>query len=235
MSWDLREKAQSHIVTVGFALIALLLLVIWRAVDPSIWDKVSEATPKRVLWALAALEGIAICFLTGALIDKWRKAKKAVPVPEMTKRFGVLWDDKSNPYCPVDQTLMRVRAHASNLDHDILLCPKCNNRYPLRTDEGRSLLLPTAQDLILGNQRHSVIYGILWDDSQNPFCPVCQTPLYIGERLKEASNDEEYDILGCPKCHHKYPIRDEHIGLLTLADAKNEITQRALYERSLSK
>jgi hypothetical protein len=93
-----KEKAREHIVLAIFALIGLLLLAIWQAVPSSLWGTVSEATPKRALWALIALELIAICGLAAALIEKWWE-------PQMLKLFGMLWDDKQNPHCPVDKTL----------------------------------------------------------------------------------------------------------------------------------
>jgi len=74
MAWNLKQKVQDHIVSIGLGLIVLLLLVVWKAVDPSVWDRASEAVPKRALWALLALELIAIIALAGSLINHRRKA-----------------------------------------------------------------------------------------------------------------------------------------------------------------
>jgi len=156
MAWNLRKKAQDRIVSIGLALIVLLLLVVWRAVPSSVWDTVSEATPKRALWALLGLAGIAICLLGGALIDNWRKKKQ--PRPEMLKRFGVLWDADLSPHCPADQTLMRPRSNLSDRDHEIMMCPKCDHTYPLRTDDLLPLRLPAAQKLIRQGS-HSITFG----------------------------------------------------------------------------
>jgi len=93
MAWNLKQKVQDHIVSIGLGLIVLLLLVVWKAVDPSVWDRVSEAVPKRAPWALLALELIAIIALAGSLINHRRKGRQQIMESAMHKRFGVLWDD----------------------------------------------------------------------------------------------------------------------------------------------
>lgn len=140
MGWNLKQQAKDRIVTGLFALIVLLLLIVWKAIPSSVWDRVSEATPKRALWALLALAGIAICLLTGALIDNWRKRKPTSPEPpklQYFRVFGLFWDDNLNPFCPADETLLstwsRTALKAGGF-YEVLRCPKCKNQFALRDD-----------------------------------------------------------------------------------------------------
>lgn len=113
MGRNLKQRGKDHIVTVGLGLIVLLLLVVFRAIPSSVWDRVSEATPKRALWALLALAGIAICLLGGALIDNWRKKKQSLNPKPSKIELGVHWDDDNNPRCPVCECLMPIHHRES--------------------------------------------------------------------------------------------------------------------------
>lgn len=224
MAWNLKQKAQDNIVSIGLGLIVLLLLVVWKAVDPSVWDKVSEAVPKRALWALLALELITIIVLAGSLINHRRKSRQKEALDGvMHKRFGVLWDNKLNPHCPADQTLMRPRVHQTNRDYDILMCPKCDHTYPLRREDMSSLRLPAAQALIrTENTGESVLlkrFGLLWDEELNPYCPADQTLLVHFMRMPSGN----FDVLQCAKCGSRFPIHDESLGSLPLKQAKEII------------
>ena len=153
MGWreTLTEKARDHIITVLFGLIVLLLLVIWRAVPSAIWDRVSEAVPKQVLWALIALEAIAIGLLTAFALDNRRKSKQAALPNSEPKRliaFGCLWDDSHNPLCPADGTLLYVATHYKEDNSETLRRPKCKVRIPLRHDDYGPLTLGQAREFI---------------------------------------------------------------------------------------
>lgn len=139
MAWNLKQKAQDHIVLGLFALITLLSLIVWRAVPSSAWDKVSEATPKRALWALLGLALIAICLLGAALIDNKRKRKLETPKTVRFRIFGVHWDDQGNPLCPVCDCLMPI--HHREMDGDVLWCPKCKTLFSLWGENGDRLTL----------------------------------------------------------------------------------------------
>lgn len=159
MGWreTLSEKARDHIVLGLFALITLLLLAIWRAVPGEVWGKVSEAIPKQVLWALIALELIAIGLLSAFAIDDRRKRKNTPPAstsqppsavkPKHYKGFGIMWDTDADPRCPVCLTLMHIwdRFTVESALHEQLKCPKCNKQYELRDDHGRTVLLIQAK------------------------------------------------------------------------------------------
>lgn len=143
MAWNLKQKAQDHIVLVLFGLITLLLLVVWRAIDSSVWDKVSEATPKRALWGLLGLASIAICLLVGALIDLRRKAKLAAVKPAKPFRmYGVHWDKAANPVCPVCECLMPIHhQEGSNHEIDVLWCPRCKTLFSLWDEDSKRVSL----------------------------------------------------------------------------------------------
>ena len=73
-----------NIVLAVFGLILLLLLIVWKAIPSSVWDRVSEATPKRVLWALIGLEAIAICWLLALVLDDRRNREDMPTLPPPT-------------------------------------------------------------------------------------------------------------------------------------------------------
>lgn len=154
MAWNLKQKAQDHIVSIGLGLIVLLLLAVWRAVPSSAWDKVSEATPKRALWALLGLAGIAICFLVGALIDNRRKQKRALGLsdsnPQYLESFGLLWDKWLNPLCPIDQSVLKHAAAYPDMHghSDLLICRICERRFWIDGERDGALSLVIAQQKI---------------------------------------------------------------------------------------
>jgi hypothetical protein len=151
---EFEKTVRTTIVSIGLGLIVLLLLVVFRAVPSSTWDRVSEATPKRALWALLGLAGIAICLLSGALIDNWRK-KKAAPAtiaeaqqPQHLRMFGLLWDDNQNPLCPADQIPLSFFMRHASQHFDILQCARCGNRFQIRHDLMGNLQLANAKQMI---------------------------------------------------------------------------------------
>ena len=150
MGWNLKQRAQDHIVTVAVGLIVLLLLVVWRAIPSSVWDRVSETTPKRALWALLALEGMAICLLSGALID-YRRKEKNIPARQYYRTYGLFWDEDLNPLCPVDNILLSVsERHTEPITGfaESLKCPKCKAVFKLRFEGGDLTTLMQMQDAI---------------------------------------------------------------------------------------
>ena len=112
MGWlaKLKEKAEEHTISVLFALIVLLSLIVWRAVPSEVWDKVSAAVPKRALWALTGLLAITTS-LTCAYIFHLRKQQRLIQIenaklqdqinnPPLISRFGVCWSQDLTPHCP---------------------------------------------------------------------------------------------------------------------------------------
>lgn len=121
-------------------------------------------TPKRALWALLGLAGIAICLLSGALIDKWRKLrnKPTVPLPlepiselepKPFPRFGVNWDFAAspNPLCPACNVLLHLYRTGTLEDGtpwERLRCPQCHTTFELRDDHGnRAMLIPAKNSV----------------------------------------------------------------------------------------
>ena len=127
MGWidKLKDKAQEHTIFVLYALTTLLLLVIWRAVPSSAWDTISEATPKRVLWALAGLL-VIIATLEFAYICILRKRITS----KKLWRFGILWDQDGGPCCPTCSNYM------GSDDKDGFWCAHCDRYWTLTDDNG---------------------------------------------------------------------------------------------------
>ena len=97
MDWltKLKEKTQEHTILGLFALTVLLSLTIWQAVPSAIWEKVSEATPKPVLWALAGLLAIAAILECAYIVILHKKLTS-----KKIWKFGILWDQDGAPRCP---------------------------------------------------------------------------------------------------------------------------------------
>ena len=97
-------------------------------------------------------------------------------------------------------------------------------------------MLPDALDMIRRAAtkeppKDVLVFGLFWDKALNPKCPVCRTPMYIGETIEQTEDVTSHDVLGCPKCSHKYPIRDAGMGFLTLLGAKNYIQTEVAFKR----
>jgi len=152
-----KEKAREHIILGLFALIALLLLVIWQAVPREVWGKVSEAVPKQALWALLGLEAIAIGIQAAFALDNRRKWKNTPPAPppppepgKPLRRFGVHWDGEFNPLCPVCEILLHMFYLDVDESREALRCPKCKAEYTLRDDEGYTHALGEVKEYLSG-------------------------------------------------------------------------------------
>ena len=136
------EKAREHIVLGLFGLITLLLLVIYQAVPASTWGKVSELVPKRVLWALIALELIVIGLQAGFALDTWRQKK-----PKAITAFNIHWDSDFNQLCPMCDIHLPItdRIQISTGTYEMFGCPKCRTLFQLYDDFGHRILLIDAK------------------------------------------------------------------------------------------
>ena len=135
MAWNIKQKAQDHIVSTALALIAVLLLIVWQAVPAALWERISNATPKRLLWALLGL-ALIVAVVEAVYIVSKRAAKKRLA-------FNVCWDHGLNPYCPVCDVQLYLRKDDQGVD--VLICPKCKFRYGLRDDSYTRLSLLEAK------------------------------------------------------------------------------------------
>jgi hypothetical protein len=158
MAWkdDLGKKAQEHIVLGLFGLITLLLLVIYRAIPSSAWDTVSEVIPKRVLWALIALEAIAIGLQAAFAIDNRRTRKNTPQAPPPLRMFGLLWDKEQNPLCPADQTPLSFLISPTPA-FDLLKCAQCDSQFSIHHDLTGNMTLAHAKQQIRNGIRGGII------------------------------------------------------------------------------
>lgn len=144
----LKEKAEERTVSAVLALIVLLLLIVWRAVPSEVWDRVSEATPKRVLWALLGLVAITAT-LEWAYIVGLRRKNKLKP------RFGVYWDRGLTPYCPACSKVLAYihKPNAGGLSGTWgFKCVQCPSFIPLNDDSGQSIEITEARRLLSGDK-----------------------------------------------------------------------------------
>jgi hypothetical protein len=145
---ELKKQAQENIVKVVFALLLLLLGVIWAAVPSETWGRVSAAVPKSVLWALL---GLVVAALIAGVAYIFYLRKKAKPKERFA--FGVYWDSVLNPLCPACKTpLSQSRRHlfyaigeGIPLPKPITECLKCDKHLPLFDDYGNSVTLSDAK------------------------------------------------------------------------------------------
>lgn len=154
----LKEKAEEHTVSAVLALIVLLSLVVWKAVPSEVWDKVSEVTPKRVLWALLGLLAIAAT-LEGTYIRALRRRQ----AEKLITKFGVKWTKELVPHCPSCSSPLTNYGHYWNgafTSTWSFSCVKCNQRVTMSDEAGNELELHEAKDLISAklNQKPRMVY-----------------------------------------------------------------------------
>lgn len=134
MSWliELKRKGQEHVVKGLFAASLLLLGVIWAALPTEVWNTVSNATPKRVLWAALGLFVIIVILESAYVLNLKRKYK-------LKPRFGVLWDRALTPYCPVHKHIALSNWGNPSRGPHGYICPEGEHVIPLQDDEGNYL------------------------------------------------------------------------------------------------
>jgi hypothetical protein len=149
MDWlaKLKEQAQEHVVEGIFALVLLLLGVIWAAVPTEVWGRVSAATPKRALWVAIGLLVLGL-FLEIAYVAHLRRKLKLKP------RFGVYWDRDLMPYCPAHKGIpLATWGNLGNKGPHGYICPEGPHVIPLQ-DDGRNYLKPSdARRLLQADAR----------------------------------------------------------------------------------
>src|SRR5688572_20349796 len=120
MDWQkIKGKTEDHLVGLIFLLITFLCGVVWQAVPSETWTRLGAAIPKRVLAAVIALLLIGLATLTAYVFSLRRQLKskqaetetsqgelaKLKAAPKRFVRFGVIWDENLQPYCPVHQEI----------------------------------------------------------------------------------------------------------------------------------
>ncbi len=150
MGWltKLKEQAQERTILGLFALITLLSLIVWGAVPSSAWDKVSEVTPKRALWALLGLLAIAAILECAYIVELRRRLKL-----KLKPRFGVYWDRELTPYCPsCSKVLVYIKDSAAFSHVWGFKCVQCSTFIPLNDDDGRPIEITDAKRLLSGGR-----------------------------------------------------------------------------------
>jgi hypothetical protein len=62
--------------------------------------------------------------------------------------FGVLWDRRDNMHCPNCHKLMKPASDPAKTYLFYCVDPKCNNKCPLKTDEGKTITQKEALELL---------------------------------------------------------------------------------------
>jgi hypothetical protein len=128
----------AQIVAAVSAAIIALFAVLWASVPSTVWN----AVPKRAIWATLGLATMAALVFAALFIREKRRAR-LIPL------FGVLWNPRHREaYCPADLSLLRILEKKTERDHDILMCPKCEVKYPLRTDDLQPLTFSLAKQML---------------------------------------------------------------------------------------
>ena len=140
-----------HVVVLVLSVIGILLLVLWQAVPSEIWVRVSDAVPKRVLWALLALALILILLELAYILYLRRKSGAINVASRQVAMFGVLRDENANPLCPICKILMYPtrRKDENNHLYQIVKCPNCKNGYVLKNDNTSRVELSKAKEMLV--------------------------------------------------------------------------------------
>jgi hypothetical protein len=82
-------------------------------------------------------------------------------------------------------------------------------------------ILPWIMHSSLSSARMFKAFGLLWDDAQNPHCPVDSTLMSFASH--GSKGDEDCDYVSCPKCGALLPVWDSFLGGMDLHYAQNTI------------
>ena len=88
----------SRLVEACVAAITILLAWIASIIGPAAWPLLSEVVPADAFLPLLLLSLLLNGILLALLMSVTRK-----PAPGLQLRYGIYWDSKNNPHCPVCQ------------------------------------------------------------------------------------------------------------------------------------
>jgi hypothetical protein len=94
-----KEAVVEWTVFTTLALISLLALVLWSAVPSTVWEGISNAVEKKVLWAIIGLLSLVIIGETAYLIRNYLKARTLLHF-----YGGALWNSNCELFCPKEET-----------------------------------------------------------------------------------------------------------------------------------
>ena len=119
-SW-LRKNLQTVLLVVLFPLVTYAGSVLFREIGKYLSDQIS----KTALWSLLGML-IALCAFLVLLLYLQRNPFK--------KAYGLLWDKRLNPHCPICEKQINMPKHDKDLGTDCY-CPNCDAKiYPTRRD-----------------------------------------------------------------------------------------------------
>lgn len=166
MTWEkLKEKIEERITTAVFVLVTFLCVAIWQAVPFEAWAQIGKVIPKRALAALIGL--LLIGFVTTiayaySLHQKLKQTEKQLseikavpPPPKKIPKFGLLWDENLEPYCPAHTDVHL--GNWVNLSNRLAgyMCPINVHLVTPKDDNGHSLTPIEAKQRL-----HSAASGI---------------------------------------------------------------------------
>ncbi len=146
-----------------FSVLILPILTAWIASRPSVKSRLIEILKFKEFYlyisiASASAAMIAFCWAI-YLYWKYQRYHRKFDVfwswvihlcwnhLMYRRKFGVCWDNNNEMRCPACKNYLKP---ASNDTH-LFWCidPKCNNKLPLRTDEGKPLTKAAAEALLI--------------------------------------------------------------------------------------
>jgi hypothetical protein len=148
MNWltELKAKAKEHTLSLVISLTVLLVGVIWAAIPSELWSKVSAAIPKRVLWSVIGLLVLGLIFESAYVANLRSKFK-------LKWQFGIRWSKSLEPFCPVCPTpLSSYGQHAIFSSSSLtwgFICPQCKDIFPMTDNDGNTLELKQAKQLLV--------------------------------------------------------------------------------------
>lgn len=139
----LKDLFLKHMTELLGVLLTLLVGTIFWQVIPlllsPLWTRLSTPALQRIL----GLSLLSVLALLAYVVFLHRKLKGKLRI-----RFGLYWDRNANPLCPACQSPLTGYT-ITDVGAAFLACVKCNQRIALRRDNGESLTLPDARELLL--------------------------------------------------------------------------------------
>ena len=129
-------------VQIIFSALILPILTTWIASQPSVKSWLLEILKfKEFYLYISIFAATAAIIAFGWVIYLYWKYEW------YRRKFGVFWDNNNEMRCPACKKHLKP---ASNDPH-LFWCidPKCNNKLPLRTDEGELLTKAAAEALLM--------------------------------------------------------------------------------------
>lgn len=141
----IKTKLTENSVTIGITLIVWLMLQILKELLPLVLPSILQNSPPKLILLLLVLSMLGnLILLTLILLNRDKKLKS---------KFGIFWDNKANPYCPICKTPLQTGERSFiDLGSANLTCPKCNKTFLMRDDSSKITHLKTAKKSILGKK-----------------------------------------------------------------------------------